>query len=118
MARRGGGAAPYTAANLIASFADKDQMTGAYVRGKLALAGVDESRTPLATWLDMVFAIVAEMSESPGRMIEHLDKKIVIETARAEPDRETWGLLPEHQRHSMNATQPGHIGDGIRRPEG
>lgn len=65
-----------------------------YVRGKLAIAGLD-LRTPLATWLDAVYAIVAD---APHEVLEKLWPKLTSAAARVKPDRETWGVLPEHQQ--------------------
>lgn len=84
---------PYETACLIFQLADIPHLRW-YVDGKLALAGVDPSRVPLATYLDVLYAIVME---APHTALEKTYDQIVIQAARMNPDRETWGLLPEHQ---------------------
>lgn len=78
-----------------------------YVHGKLALAGMD-LRTPLTTWLDSVYAIVAD---APHEFLEKLWPKIAQLAARVKPDRETWGVLPEHQALTAKLTQGGARGE-------
>lgn len=68
------------------------------MRGQLALAAFD-MRGDAACLLDAVVAIIAN---SPGDVLEKLDKELVMKGAMAYPDRETWGLLPEHQRMAGN----------------
>lgn len=67
---------------------------GPYVRGRLALAGLDDSRVPAATYCDAIYAIVAD---APHDTLKDLFKQLAIQGAAAAPDRESWGLLPEHQ---------------------
>jgi hypothetical protein len=66
------------------------------VRGKLTLAGLDP-RDPAGSVLDAIYAIVAD---APHDMIEKWDKKLIMEGAKAWPERDTWGVLPEHRRLS------------------
>jgi hypothetical protein len=68
---------------------------GAYVRGKLALAGVDLS-TDLGIWLDAVYAV---WIDAPHELLEKAQATMVRQIARLRPEeaRETWGLRPEHQ---------------------
>lgn len=80
---------------LIASIAVKNDGVGAYVRGTMALHGVDETKISLATWLDCIYAAFVT---APGEVISSVDKKLILETAKIAPDRSTWGALPEHQR--------------------
>lgn len=64
------------------------------MRGKLALAGFNDSRADAGSWLDAVYAIVAD---APHEVIKEMYKQITLAGARIAPDRDTWGLLPEHQ---------------------
>lgn len=73
-----------------------DPAVGPYVRGRLALAGLDLS-VDAGTYLDAIHAIAAEV---PVETLEKMMSEIVKHNARVAPDRETWGLLPEHQRMS------------------
>lgn len=70
-------------------------ISGAYVRGKLALAGVELS-APLSTWLDAVYAAYVD---APHEALGKFVREMVKEQAKLRPKeaRETWGLLPEHQ---------------------
>lgn len=65
------------------------------MRGRLALAGMTEdSRVPVSRYLDALYAIVAD---APHDVLKELAKNLTIAGARIAPDRDTWGLLPEHQ---------------------
>lgn len=77
-------------------------MLGPYVRGRLALAGLD-TRVDAGTYLDAAYAIVAE---APGETLDKMMRKIVEVRARHAPDRATWGLEPEHRAMSAGL-QPG-----------
>jgi len=69
-------------------------VVGPYVRGKLALAGIG-LRTPLADWLDAVYAAYLD---SPGdEVLKKAHQQTVLNAARLRPDRDTWGLDPEHR---------------------
>jgi hypothetical protein len=70
---------------------------GPYVRGKLALAGLDLS-TDLRTWLDAVYALWAE-AYVHHEHLEHLSAQLVRKSAQLRPEeaRKTWGRLPEHR---------------------
>jgi hypothetical protein len=71
----------------------KDPKIGPYIRGSLTLAGVG-LRMPASEWLDAVYAVYLN---APHELLEKAHKQMVIGAARLRPDRETWGLLPEHQ---------------------
>lgn len=45
-------------------------------------------------WLDAVYAV---LMNAPHETLSKMNDKIVLLSARIRPDRETWGLLPEHQ---------------------
>lgn len=66
---------------------------GPYLRGRLALAGVG-LRTPLADWLDAVYA--AYLDGPPEEVLRKAHQQTVIGAARLRPNRETWGLEPDH----------------------
>lgn len=71
-------------------------MYAAYIRGKLALAGIDLS-TDLGVWLDAVYAVWAD---APHKHLESAQAELVKASARLRPEeaRATWGLDPAHQR--------------------
>lgn len=75
-----------------------------YVRGKLALAGIDLS-VDLGTWLDAVYAV---WIDAPHELLEKASAQMVRTQARIRPEdaRETWGVLPEHKAHA------GRLGQG------
>lgn len=98
MGHHHGGETPYATAILITGLAvptqqGQHQEVAAYVQGKLALAGVDESRTSAATWLNMVYAIVCEAPDA--EVMRKIWDKIALQGAIAAPDRATWGMDPE-----------------------
>jgi hypothetical protein len=66
----------------------------------MAIAGVD-SRVPASRWLDIAYAIVAD---APHAYLKAMSEQLVIASAKLRPDRDTWGLLPEHQ--AMARTLP------------
>lgn len=68
---------------------------GPYVRGQLALAGID-LRTDLRTWLDAVYAIYAS---APFEQLDALTRQLVTKTAQLDPKeaRKDWGRRPEHR---------------------
>lgn len=68
---------------------------GPYVRGQLALAGID-LRTDLRTWLDAVHAVYAA---APFDQLDALGKELVTRTAQLDPAaaRKDWGRRPEHR---------------------
>lgn len=87
------------------------------MRGKLALAGID-LRVSAACWFDAAYAIIIE---APHDVLNKMFDHLVRSQARAEPDRETWGLLPEHQRLMSKAaasanTNPARRTRGDGRP--
>lgn len=70
----------------------------AYVRGKLHMAGVDES-TPISTALDVVIVVAMEV---PGDELRKWRRELDRALWRVRPpDRETWGLEP----HQIAATE-------------
>ncbi|MDF2822809.1 MAG: hypothetical protein K0R68_217 [Mycobacterium sp.] len=85
---------PYAAVVLIFGVTESPS-AGAYVRGKLALAGLDLS-ADLGVWLDAVYAV---WIDAPHEMLEKAQATMVRQIARLRPEeaRETWGLRPEHQ---------------------
>jgi hypothetical protein len=68
---------------------------GPYVRGQLALAGID-LRADLCTWLDAVYAIYAS---APFEQLDVLARQLVTKTAQLDPKeaRKDWGRRPEHR---------------------
>jgi hypothetical protein len=72
-----------------------DAVVSGYVRGKLALAGVDLS-SDLRTWLDAAWACYID---APVDTLKGASHEMTKAMARVRPEtaRETWGLLPEHQ---------------------
>ena len=81
-------------------------MVGPYIRGKLRLAGVD-LRTPLGDWLDAVYAAYLD---APHEFLADAHRQTVIAAARRRPDRETWGIEPDHIALGKGLTgpAPGH----------
>lgn len=75
-----------------------------YVRGKLALAGINLS-ADLGTWLDAVYAV---WIDAPHELLEKANAQMVRTQARIRPEeaRETWGLRPEHR------AMAGRLGSG------
>jgi hypothetical protein len=74
---------------------------GAYVRGKLFMAGVDD-RTPIARSLDVLTVIVMEV---PVEDLRKWRRELDAALWRVRPpDRETWGALPEHQERMARLT--------------
>jgi hypothetical protein len=87
-----GGRPPYGAVLLILG-ATGHPSYRSYIRGKLALAGVDLN-APLPVWLDASWAAYLD---APHALIEDAARELVLGAARLRPDRETWGLRPEHR---------------------
>jgi hypothetical protein len=85
---------PYAGAYLIYAGFAQDQALKHYVRGKLSLAGID-LRVSAACWFDAAYAIIVE---APQETLEKMFDHLVTAQARMDPDRETWGALPEHRR--------------------
>ena len=81
----------------------RSSLYGAYVRGRLALAGLD-SRTAVSVWCDAVYATLAE---APHEVLERLRDRMVVAEATADPvrARETWGLLPDHVAMAGSVTE-------------
>lgn len=102
MGHRAGGRPPYATACLIHGFAVEGEYAP-YVRGRLALAGID-SRVPLATWLDAVYAIVAD---APHNVLGPLDDQLTLQSGRLRPDRDTWGMSPGQIRMQGRLTGQG-----------
>jgi hypothetical protein len=86
-----------------------------YIRGHLALAGID-SRASLKTYVDAAWAILVD---APYERLEKIQDKLIVAEAMANPEaaRETWGLLPEHTRGAAGAEamQPPEIPSGLPR---
>lgn len=78
----------------------QDPISGPYVRGQLELAHVGLN-TPLDRWLDAVYAA---WLNAPHDRLEAAHKQVTLAAARLRPDRETWGLLPDHQALSRGLT--------------
>lgn len=72
----------------------QDPVLHPYLAGQLALRGIT-TREPASTWLHAVYAIVAS---APMDVLKAMDDKMIGLSARADPNRETWGATPEHQR--------------------
>jgi hypothetical protein len=66
---------------------------GAFVRGKLFMAGIDD-RIPIATALDVLQVVIMEVpTDDLRKWRRELDRAL---WRVRPPDRDTWGLLPEH----------------------
>jgi hypothetical protein len=65
------------------------------------VAGID-SRVSLKTYCDAVWAILVD---APTDRLKSISDHLIVAEAMANPDaaRETWGMLPEHQRGAMAA---------------
>lgn len=87
---------PYGTVSVLASLTVGTQPLSPYIRGKLTLAGIDP-RDPVGSVADCVYAIVAD---APHDVLQQWDKKLIMEGAKAWPERDTWGVLPEHRRLS------------------
>jgi hypothetical protein len=74
----------------------QDPVLHPYLAGQLALRGIT-TREPASVWLHAVYAIVAS---APMDVLKAMDDKMIGLSARADPNRETWGATPEHQRAS------------------
>jgi hypothetical protein len=72
----------------------QDPVLHPYLAGQLALHGIT-TREPASVWLHAVYAIVAS---APMDVLKAMDDKMIGLSARADPNRETWGATPEHQR--------------------
>jgi hypothetical protein len=72
----------------------QDPVLHPYLAGQLALNRIT-TREPASVWLHAVYAIVAS---APMDVLKAMDDKLIGLSARADPNRETWGLTPEHQR--------------------
>lgn len=77
--------------------------TAAYLRGKLRLSGVGPD-TPLGELCDVLTVLMVD--GVPGDQLRkwrgHVDRAA---WALRPPDRETWGLTPEHQAQMARLTQ-------------
>lgn len=72
-------------------------------------------RASAACWFDAAYAIIMEAPyEALDKMLDHL----VRTQAKAEPDRETWGMLPEHQRLMSKAAGSANTNPAARRTRG
>lgn len=71
----------------------RDRVVGPYLRGRLVLAGVG-LQTPLPDWLDAVYAAYLDAPEHT--VLKDAHRQTVVGAARIRPDRDTWGLDPDH----------------------
>lgn len=85
---------PYGTVGTLIAFTRRGNEYAPYVRGRLVLAGLGDPRAPASDYLDALYAIVAD---APHDVLKELAKQITIAGAKLAPDRDTWGLLPEHQ---------------------
>jgi hypothetical protein len=83
--------------------ATRDPLLGHYIRGRLALAGID-SRADIGPYCAAIWAILLE---APSDQIKAVQDQLIVSEAIRNPEkaRETWGLLPEHQRGAKAAEQ-------------
>lgn len=81
----------------------RDPVVGPYLRGRLALAGVG-LHTPLAEWLDAVYA--AYLDGPADEVYQNAHKQTVIGAARLRPDRATWGLQADQRALSRGLVPP------------
>jgi hypothetical protein len=98
----GGRGPPYVEAVALASLTTAKTDVASFVRGKLFIAGVDAD-TPLGVALDALLVAVMDVPVEQLKTWRHeLDTALrVVRPAEQAPqpqypDRETWGLLPEH----------------------
>jgi hypothetical protein len=68
-----------------------------------------------ACWFDAAYAIIME---APHDALEKMLDALVRASARADPDRETWGVLPEHQRLMSKAAAAANTNPAARRTRG
>lgn len=69
-----------------------DQTLGPYLRGQLLLNRIDLHR-PVGEWLDAVYALWVG---APHEIVKKAHEIIERHSVTIEPDRDTWGELPEH----------------------
>lgn len=79
----------------------------------MALAGID-LRVSAACWCDAVWAIIVD---APHKALESAEQQMTIAAARAKPDRDTWGVLPEHQALMRKAQAQGGSHGPAARPD-
>lgn len=72
-------------------------------------------RASAACWFDAAYAIIVD---APHQALEKLFEHLVRAQARAEPDRDTWGVLPEHQRLMQKAAAVANTNPTARRARG
>jgi len=72
-------------------------------------------RVSAACWFDAAYAIIME---APHEALEKMFDQLTRAQARAEPDRETWGVLPEHQRLMSKAAAAANTNPAARRVRG
>ena len=90
---RAGERSPYAAVILIYGLTE-DALIGPWIRGRLALAGLD-LRMAASAWLDAVYALWIDQPDKD--ILTKANQTLVVASARLIPDRETWGALPEQQ---------------------
>lgn len=74
----------------------EDRTLGPYVRAQLRMNRIDLQR-PLREWLDAVYAL---WLSAPHEALKEGRKVLDRHTDRIAPDRETWGLLPQHMEQA------------------
>lgn len=91
----------------------QDPVLHPYLAGQLARDGIT-TREPASVWLHAVYAIVAT---APMDVLKAMDDKMIGLSARADPNRETWGALPDHQRamSRLARQQDGEVPEPPRR---
>lgn len=74
----------------------QDAIAGPWLRGRLALAGIDLS-APLDVWLDAVYALLPEI---PGGALGKIAAQLERKAAMIDPEaaRETWGRSAVHRQ--------------------
>lgn len=63
--------------------------------------------------MDAVWAIVVD---APQEALEKIEERMTIHEARANPDRETWGVTPEQQKMMKRAQNLAGAGTGPQPP--
>jgi hypothetical protein len=69
-----------------------DPTVGPYLRGQMHLNRID-LQLPLREWLDALYAL---WTSAPHEVLKEARKVLDRHSVRIAPDRDTWGLLPEH----------------------
>src|SRR5690349_25063229 len=94
----------------------ENALYGKYIRGKLALAGLDLS-APVDIWLDAVYTVWADLGMASGfEVLDKLATQVIQKSAQVRPEeaRDTWGTLPEHRALASKRAQAMGMGGGQR----